>query len=331
MKPASSSPRGFQLLGPSKTTEARHPLVDAREVPPAESFQSTREQHGPLDFHADTTARGWWAAAEAGTLATGVRTTRRPLESTARTRYELTMRAALVSCSVAFCACASIAARDLPTGTSAQLLVVRSPSWESTRGELRRYRRASAGWQQLGDPIAVNLGKNGLGWGRGLHGGPLGTPEKREGDGRAPAGVFALGPAFGIATAAPGGSALSWLQASATLECVDDPGSPHYNQILDSSQVSRRDWTSSELLRRPDELYDLALVVQHNQSPAQAGAGSCIFLHVWKAERPTVGCTSMERESLSALLGWLDPAALPRLVQLPEAEYQRLREPWHLP
>jgi D-alanyl-D-alanine dipeptidase len=174
------------------------------------------------------------------------------------------------------------------------------------------------------------LGKGGLAWGRGLHGEPPGEPSKREGDGRAPAGAFTLGPAFGKAAAAPAGAHLPYLTATETLECVDDGKSRHYNELLDAK--GGRDWTSSEQMLRKDALYDLGFVVLHNTSPAVPGAGSCIFVHVWRGPgQPTVGCTSMARSSLDEVVAWLDPAAAPVLVQLPDAEYARLREPWGLP
>jgi hypothetical protein len=39
----------------------------------------------------------------------------------------------------------------------------------------------------------------------------------------------------------------------------------------------------------------------------------------------------MPQEQLESLLGWLDPTRNPLLVQLPEAEYQKLRKHWQLP
>ena len=50
-----------------------------------------------------------------------------------------------------------------------------------------------------GEAIPAVVGRNGLAWGRGVRTDlPAGEPQKREGDGRAPAGIFKLGPAFGM-------------------------------------------------------------------------------------------------------------------------------------
>ena len=209
--------------------------------------------------------------------------------------------------------------------------MVRSTGWDATTGELRRYQRGPGGdWQPASEATQVMLGRSGLGWGRGLHGGPLGEPAKREGDGRAPAGAFALGTAFGVAPSAPPGSKLPYLPVTSSVECVDDGASPRYNQLFNTSATAR-DWRSSEAMLRSDELYDLGVFVRHNDGPALAGGGSCIFLHVWQPGRTTSGCTSMARPALEALVGWLDPAARPVLVQLPAAEYAEVRARWRLP
>jgi L,D-peptidoglycan transpeptidase YkuD (ErfK/YbiS/YcfS/YnhG family) len=46
---------------------------------------------------------------------------------------------------------------------------------------------------------------------------------------------------------------------------------------------------------------------------------------------PTVGCTAFAEDDIRRILRWLDPRARPVLVQLPEAEYRRLRGRWKLP
>jgi hypothetical protein len=91
--------------------------------------------------------------------------------------------------------------------TVRQLVLVRARSWASSSGLLRRYERAAGGtWRTVGGSVDVNLGRHGLAWGRGLHPASKSGPIKREGDGRSPAGVFALERAFGAAESLPDGS-----------------------------------------------------------------------------------------------------------------------------
>jgi L,D-peptidoglycan transpeptidase YkuD (ErfK/YbiS/YcfS/YnhG family) len=73
-------------------------------------------------------------------------------------------------------------------------------------------------------------------------------------------------------------------------------------------------------------------VVRYNASPVRRGRGSCIFLHIWRAAgSPTSGCTAMPAGDLETVVRWLDPARHPVVVQLPAAEYARLRGAWGLP
>jgi D-alanyl-D-alanine dipeptidase len=60
--------------------------------------------------------------------------------------------------------------------------------------------------------------------------------------------------------------------------------------------------------------------------------GSCVFLHIWSGPaQGTAGCTAMAQDQLEPILTWLDPAKTPILVQLPQAQYKKLRKPWRLP
>ncbi len=178
------------------------------------------------------------------------------------------------------------------------------------------------------------IGAGGSGWGRGLHGhgAPAGRsgPDKREGDGKSPAGAFALGASFGYAARALAGARTPYTQVDRSWVCVDDARSGHYNQVLDSDGVGA-DWDSREEMRRSDDLYRWVITVDHNRDAA-AGAGSCIFLHLWRGSGSgTAGCTAMERPAMESLLVWLDPAARPVFVLLPAAELEALRGPWALP
>jgi len=83
--------------------------------------------------------------------------------------------------------------------TTTQLLLCLSTEWNAPSGHVQRFERAAFdAWQPVGDEIPVALGRSGMAWGRGLHP-PTGGLEKCEGDGRAPAGVFAITALFGYA------------------------------------------------------------------------------------------------------------------------------------
>lgn len=160
------------------------------------------------------------------------------------------------------------------------------------------------------------VGKNGSAWGLGAAAleRPAAYGEKREGDGRSPAGVFEIPAAFGLAATAPSGVTLPWLECTPTLRGVDDPGSRYYNKIVDEAAVSDKDWSSAETMRRVDGLYDFGAVIDHN-AHGRPGAGSCIFLHVWKGPgQGTAGCTALDRSHVLLILQWLRAGASPRLA-----------------
>jgi D-alanyl-D-alanine dipeptidase len=224
---------------------------------------------------------------------------------------------------------------EMELGNAKQILVVTTSGWDAVRGELQRFERRAANqpWQIVEGPIPIVVGRNGMAWGAGLNvdaadGGPI----KKEGDGRAPAGVFSLGAAFGYEGREKiGRLGVPYLQATPTLECIDDTSSAHYNQVLDRSGVARPDWKSSEQMQRQDDQYRLGLIVNHNEA-RKPGGGSCIFLHIWAGEDTgTAGCTAMQSTHMESVLRWLDAKKKPVLVQLPVAEYRRFQKLWKLP
>jgi D-alanyl-D-alanine dipeptidase len=212
---------------------------------------------------------------------------------------------------------------------SDQLIVVTSKNWDAIQGIAQRYERHGDSFEKFEAAFPVVLGKHGMGWGKGMIvvKDPSG-PVKQEGDGKAPAGVFKLGTAFGYDTSAA--TRLPYLALTQTLECVDDSQSSRYNQLVDKGTLAG-DWTSAERMRRKDDLYRQGIFIEHN-TPAIPGAGSCIFLHIWRGQTtPTRGCTAMAAEDIARLFNWLDPRRSPLLVQLPEAQYEQWREHWKLP
>lgn len=248
-------------------------------------------------------------------------------------------------------ACLSLSSQagaQVPEGAQ-QLIVVRTADWQAIPATLERFERTpDQSWRSLGAPIPAVVGKKGLGWGRGLVMPPQGEKAdfRQEGDKRAPAGIFALGTAFGLMDAAQAAKTVTWpyLHLSDSIRCVGDNTSAAYNSLVDLRTV-KRDWQrdqANEYMRldaiRDEGAYRWGVFVNHNVDTNPPGlqrdrkAGSCIFLHLWKGPGiGTSGCTAMSQPNMLAVLRWLDPAKQPVLVQLPEAEYQQLRQAWLLP
>ena len=204
-----------------------------------------------------------------------------------------------------------------------QVVCVTSSSWTSSRGTLQRWESASGAgaWKKVGEPVDVVVGERGLGWGLGLHGSATDDgPRKKEGDRKAPAGVFRLTGSFGRSQSPVGN--LPWRAITPTLEAIDDPASRFYNRIVDRRKVGEPDWKSSERMAEIP-VYKLGVVVAHNPRNIP-GAGSCIFLHLRREKSSgTAGCTAMQEAPLVTLVRWLDPARQPVLVQFPRAVMQR--------
>jgi D-alanyl-D-alanine dipeptidase len=227
---------------------------------------------------------------------------------------------------IALSSCATAPTQKNLFGDSTQLIVVTTPDWDATKGTLTVHERKNGTWIAIGDAIPVVVGRTGLAWGDGLalplhHDGPV----KKEGDGKAPAGLFALTSLFGYAQSSS--ARMPYITAMPTVECVDDVASPHYNKIVDTQDIPKT-WTSSENMLRRDDLYREGVVVAHNSNPPVAGRGSCIFLHLWSGpDSTTAGCTAMSGENLARLTQWLDANRHPLLLQLPQAQFDALQVP----
>jgi len=245
--------------------------------------------------------------------------------------------ATLALIGIAACGGPSRPAVPVPDPGSRQLIVVIADGWDGTTGWLRRYERVPdrPNWLPVGDSVPVVLGSAGLAWGRGVRIDPHpGDPIKREGDEKSPAGEFQLSHAFGYAPP----DSVRWLRvpyvsATPLLQCVDDPESPRYNELVYRPGDGPPAWRSAEDMRRSDDLYRWGVVVEHNSGWArEPGAGSCIFLHIWRGpQSPTVGCTALDVNALVEIMRWLAPLRTPVLVQLPRQVYDRVRAEWDLP
>jgi len=64
---------------------------------------------------------------------------------------------------------------------------------------------------------------------------------------------------------------------------------------------------------RGNRLYDSCAITSHNADPAVPGAGSAIFVHLWRCVRwPTAGCIAFRRSDLEWILARWRPTS--RLV-----------------
>ncbi len=131
--------------------------------------------------------------------------------------------------------------------------------------------------------------------------------EKREGDGGTPVGVWPMRrllyrpdrldgpPATGLPVRA----------IDPTDGWCDDPADPNYNRPVALPYPA-----SHETLWREDHLYDLIVVLGHNDDPPVPGAGSAIFLHVAHPDyEPTAGCLALARDDLLSALPHFTPGS----------------------
>jgi len=200
-----------------------------------------------------------------------------------------------------------------------QIILVISEDFDANKAQLYTFEKRDMHYYEVFTPFSVNLGRSGLAWGEGIKTIKYKKyePQKREGDGRAPSGIFSLGNAFGYAKEVK--TKLHYIYADKELICVDDVAHAKYNRVLHVSD--KNDVKSYENMHRTDDLYEIGIMVKHNEKNIPS-YGSCIFLHVEKnASSPTAGCTSMSKEKLSQLLQWLDAKKEPLLIQVPKQYY----------
>ena len=219
-----------------------------------------------------------------------------------------------------------------------QLIAGTADSWDSSRGRIQLFERASASapWQPaFPKPIPVLFGRNGLAWGNGCLPVPHGQnsiPSKREKDRRAPAGLFRLGTLYGDAPNPPKGVRWPWHQVTARDCWIDDPANPSYNRHVSVDLANPPPWYEKQKMRLGDFAYEFLLEIRHNSDPPVPGHGSAIFFHIRRGpDKPSAGCTTMARPDLLRLLARLNPAARPHYLLLPKTEYTARITPWRLP
>lgn len=226
-----------------------------------------------------------------------------------------------------------VAAFELPAA-STQCIVGTAEGWNDSNVILTLYEKSGGAWKPVTAGWKGRLGKSGLVWGKGIHPVPSGAVTKKEGDNRSPAGVFAIGGAWGYAANIKKTAAEPYHQVTARDLWVEDPASPQYNKHVSIDHDPATAWEKKQQMKQDDPAHSLKLFIAHNAPPqAIPNEGSSIFFHIWRRDgaAPTAGCTTMEKPKLQWLISQIDPAKRPLYVLLPKAEYEKYRAAWKLP
>lgn len=146
------------------------------------------------------------------------------------------------------------------------------------------------GWLSLdGQRHKAALGRSGV----------IAEADKREGDGATPLGRYAV--RFVLYRADRVDRPETRLPVRAIRGddgWCDGAGDAGYNRLVRLPYPA-----SCETLTREDELYDIILVLGHNDAPPQPGSGSAIFLHCKRGDyEPTEGCVALDPVHVRALL-----------------------------
>ncbi|MFZ1069982.1 MAG: L,D-transpeptidase family protein [Methyloceanibacter sp.] len=125
---------------------------------------------------------------------------------------------------------------------------------------------------------------------------------KREGDGATPLGRFPVRQVLYRADRVMRPRTVFPLRAiRADDGWCEDPADRNYNRLVKLSPRS-----GADRLTRDDNLYDLILVLGHNDRPRVRGRGSAIFVHLARpGYAPTAGCIALSHHDLLMLLAQL--------------------------
>lgn len=126
---------------------------------------------------------------------------------------------------------------------------------------------------------------------------------KSEGDGATPSGSYKILYGFFRADRVrPPSSRINLVPLKPDYCWCDDPESRLYNRFISTPGRERH-----EKLWRDDNLYDICLVLDHNQYPRKRNAGSAIFFHIkHPLNKPTQGCVAICLSQMNKILAQCD-------------------------
>ena len=137
--------------------------------------------------------------------------------------------------------------------------------------------------------------------------------DKVEGDGGTPSGIYPMRYVLyrPDRLSAPPATGLPVEVLTPDRGWCDDPAHPDYNRPVTLPFAA-----SHEKLWRDDGLYDVIVVLGHNDDPPVPGKGSAIFMHVARPDYgPTEGCVALALPDLLELLADCAPDMSIRINQ----------------
>ncbi len=156
----------------------------------------------------------------------------------------------------------------------------------------------------------LRLGKKDYACAIGLNG-YIDEKDGREGDGKTPLGDYSL--RYGFYRQDRIDLPATTLNMYATREddgWCDAPKDPAYNRPVRLPYPG-----SAEKLYRESHVYDVILVLGHNDDPPAPDLGSAIFLHIARdGYRPTQGCVAVSTEDMLEILPKLKPGTSIRIT-----------------
>ncbi|WP_329570947.1 L,D-transpeptidase family protein [Streptomyces sp. NBC_01361] len=186
-------------------------------------------------------------------------------------------------------------------GNATQVITVKSSGSYAT---VTAWAKGSVGWKSVLSTTAGRVGSNGV----------VAGSTRRQSTYTTPSGTYTLTEGFGVEA---GGTNMPYTRVNSTHWWVEDPESKFYNQMhtaagADFPLTESGDRGSEHLVNYPTQ-YAKALVINFNRWPAVPGRGAGIFLHV-NGSGATAGCVSVPRATMDRIMGWVQPAAHPRIA-----------------
>jgi L,D-peptidoglycan transpeptidase YkuD (ErfK/YbiS/YcfS/YnhG family) len=128
--------------------------------------------------------------------------------------------------------------------------------------------------------------------------------DKREGDGASPAGVWPIRRVlYRPDRGPPPATAFELAPISREDGWCDAPKDPAYNRPVRLPYPA-----SAEHMWLESGVYDIVVILGHNDDPVVPDMGSCIFLHLSRPDySPTEGCVAVPRAELEELLSKARP------------------------